>query len=821
MKFQELITKLESIENATVFKFDLSWINSKLTEQLDDFVKIVDNIISLYNSKYELIDNDSISFSGEIHVKGSTTYFEIRMAFFNTANLDYLITVEPNGNWENEVDSSIRTILRALPVDFKEIMFIHSSMDLEKATIVFDENKIYELGISKGVGIVTHIKSDILKRLNLPDSLFQIIRTSEGIYKVFKELNFESSISSAFKILVKKIQFIDKQNLEVGGVLTLPFPNNKYDVPSSFTVSKDLYQAKIKIDKSIKLNLPYFLAGDGIFVGNIEVDLQGSFILPEYNYGLFADFAIGQDVKPRSVSAQRNKLNDGELRIIYNSTSQATLIPVFIEAFAKEITVSKIVQLFAGKIIKLPDFLNQIVKFYSTYFYYCEPSQSRVLLNGVEARKGIALSSGVKILGLDAYCDFSSIEQQTKGNIILEPINISNLIKIEGDGYGSPSNYQGPPIKKGGVQLYFDSKGPTYFRTDVSVNLFDIYMFKTGANLQEEGLQFYYDLDLGFEKAQIDCLLKSIDSFSLKSKFDKIILGLKADLGILGKLSIDLSTSCEILFAIKSQTSDGKASLMVGFNLNGSAQKVSLAFNIKDIRSLEEVTRKAIIEMIISLLKTAEEWLKAILNGLIQLADNSIQQAKRIAENLIHEFGKTVEDAAKLLKKTGYTLERTTEILKDGFGKTAKEIASILKKAEYTTEQIAIALLSVLKVAPLEVFKLLKGLDEPIEEIGRALRSVSAELEKAIQNLALNDKDISKLLLGFGKTSDQAVDIFVDVLGKAENTISNALKDAGYKVEEVTRSLTRRFPKTPSRKPAKICVLKNPINGKCKKWIII
>src|SRR5690606_30985735 len=199
---------------------------------------------------------------------------------------------------------------------------------------------------------------------------------------------------------------------------------------------------------------------------------------------------IGQEVKPQSASISRNTLNDGELRVIYNSTSQATLIPAFIEAYAKEITLSKIVQLFAGKIISLPDFLNQIVKFYSTYFYYCEPSQNRILLNGVEAKKGIALSSGVKILGLDAYCEFSSIEEQTKGNVVLEPINIANLVKIEGDGTGSPKNYKGPVIKKGGVQLYFESKGPTYFRTDVAVNLFDVYKFKTGANVQEEGLQF-------------------------------------------------------------------------------------------------------------------------------------------------------------------------------------------------------------------------------------------------------------------------------------------------------------------------------------------
>lgn len=811
MTFQELQTELQTIKSGETFQFDLSWIDSNLTEQLDDFVKITDKIINLYNSKFGLIDKDTISFSGEIHVKGSTTYFEIRMAFFNNADLDYLITVEPNGNWENEVDGSIRTILRALPVNFKETMFIHSSMALEKATIVFDENKIYELGISKGVGIVTHIKSDLLKRLNLPDSLFQIVRTSEGIYKVFKELNFESSIANVFKILVRRIQFIDKQSIEVAGALTLPFPNNKYDVPSSFTVSKDLYQAKIKIDKSLKLNLPYFLAGVGISVGNIEVDLQGSFIQPEYNYGLFADFAIGQEVTPRNIPAQRNSLNDGELRIIYNSTSQATLIPVFIEAFAKEITLSKIVQLFAGKIIKLPDFLNQIVKFYSTYFYYCEPSQSRVLLNGVEAKKGIALSSGVRILGLDAYCEFSWIEQRTKGNIILEPINISNLVKIEGDGSGSPSNYKGPLIKKGGVQLYFDSEGPTYFRTDVSVNLFDIYKFKTGANVQEEGLQFYYDLDLGIVKTQIDCRLNSIDNFSLKSKFDTKLLGLKADLGILGKLSVDLTTNCQILFTIESQKSDGKASLMLGFSLNGYSQNINITFNIRDIRSLEEVIRKAITDSIISLLKTAEEWLKAIINGLIQLADNAIQQAKRIAENLINEFGKSVEDSAKLLKKAGYTLERTTAILKDGFGKTAKEIAPILKKAEYTTEQIANALLSFMRIAPVEVFKILNELKEPVEEIGKALRSVSSAIESALKDLGLGHQDAVKLLKGLGKSIDEQGRILKDVLGLGRDAANTALRIPGNVADEVERTIGRVFggggcTQHCSGWPVKICV---------------
>lgn len=793
MTFQEIQNQLQAVENGKTFRFDLSWINSELTEQLDDFVKIVDNILHLQKAVYELIDEKTISFYGEIHLKSSNAYFEVRIALFNNSELDYIITVEPNGDWESKVDSSIKKILKALPVDFNETMFIHSSMDLEKATIVFDETKIYELGVSKGIGIVTHLKSNLLKKLNLPDTLFQIVRTPEGIYNVYKELNFESSIANIFKILLKKVQLIDKQSIEVSGVLSLPFPNNAIDVPSSLVINRDLYQAKIKIDKSIKINFPYFLAGDGLYVGNIEVDLQGSFTQPQYNYGLYANFAIGQEVQPQSTSISRNTLNDGELRVIYNSTSQATLIPAFIEAYAKEITLSKIVQLFAGKIISLPDFLNQIVQFYSTYFYYCEPSQNRILLNGVEAKKGIALSSGVSILGLDAYCEFSSIEEQTKGNIVLEPINIANLVKIEGNGTGSPKKYQGPPIKKGGVQLYFDSKGPTYFRTDVFVNLFDVFKFKTGANVQEEGLQFYYDIDLGFVKAQIDCLLNTIDDFKMASKFDAKLIGLKADLGILGKFSLDLSTQCEILFAIKSQTSDSKASLIVGFNINGSTQTISLSFNIKDIRSLEEVIKKAIIDLIISLLKSAEEWLKAILNNAIKIADDLLQESKRIAENLINTFNKSVEDSTKLLKSAGYTLERTTEILKDGFEKTEKEIASVLKTAGYTTEQIANALLNVLKIAPVEVFNLLKNLNEPIEEIGKALQSVGGIIESSLKELGLGAQDAAKLLKGLGKTVDEQTKILKDVLGFSKDVTEQVLRGAGNAVKDVADAVGRVF----------------------------
>ena len=794
MIFQELKNTLQTVEDGGSLDFNLSWINSNLTEQLDDFIKIIDNIINLKNAKYSLINDNSFSVSGEILVGDTNIYFEVRMIIFNSpSDLDYLITVEPNGDWKNTVDESIKAILNTLPIDFEELIFINSSRDLEKATVVFDENKFYELGISKGAGIVTHIKSDLFKMLNLPDTLFQIAKTPEGVYKVYKRLNLESSIANIFKILIEKVEFRDVESLEVEGILTLPFPNNELNVPTSFVINKDLYQIQIHLDKNIKFSLPIFLAGAGLNLGNIEIDLQGSFIQPEFNYGLFADFAIGQEVTPRTISEDRSSLNDGELKIIYNSTSQATLIPVFLEAFAKEITLSKIVQLFAGKSVTIPDFLDQILRLYSTHFYYCAPSQNRILLNGVEAKQGIALSSEAEILGLKAYCELSSIEERTNGNIVLDPINIANLITIEGNSSGSPKNYSGPLIKEKGVQLFFDSKGPTYFRTDVIVNLFDIYNFKTGANVQENGLQFYYDIDLGFVKTQIDCLLNSIDNFKIASKFDTKLLGLKADLGVLGNLSLDLSIQCEILFFIKSQTSDGAASLAIYFNINGTDQNINLSFNVKDIRSLEDVIKNAIVDLLILLFKSAEQWLKAVLNGVIKIADDAFQESKRIAENLKNAFEQSVEDSAKLLQSAGYTVEKTTEILKDGFGQSANEIASALKTVGYTTEQIANALISVLQVAPVEVFKILKDLNEPIEDIGKALRSMSIEIENALKELALNEQDAAKLLKGLGKTVDEQARILKEVLGATRDATEAALQSAGNAIEDISEALSRVF----------------------------
>jgi hypothetical protein len=801
MTFDEIKQTVSLTKNGDKLQFDLAWIDSKLSGQLDDFVKIEANTLHLHHTKIELDEQESINISGKIYLKGlkqildkianSNTFFEFKLILFNTEKPDYLISIEPNGDWEKKTTGAVKSILKAMPVSFKDIMFLHSSLDLKKATIAFDESRVFELGISKGMGIVAYVNNPLLDLIKLPNTLFQITRSEDGVYKVFKELNFETAIAGLFKLAIKKMQFLSKESIELETNITVPLPGGNIEVPAFLRISKGEYAATIKIEKNIKLPLPYFLAGDGINVGNIEMDLQGSFSRPVYTYGLYGNFAIGGAVLLQDASPNRDLLNDGNLRIYYNSTTQATLIPVFVEAFAKEITLSKIVRLYAGKIIELPKFLDEIARFYSAYFYYCEPGQARVLVNGVKAKQGIALSSGVNILGLEAYAEFTAIEQRTTGNITLEPIKLAGLVEISGDGTGSPPKYTGPAIQKGGVQLYFDSDGPIFFRTDVKVKLFNAFEFKTGANIQEKGLQFYYNVNLGFARARIDCLLNSIDDFSFSSSFDAKLLGVKADLGPLGQLSANLSVTAFIQFAIKFKTSDGMGSLNLGFNFNGNLYAIDVSFDIQNIKAIEEIAKSAIVDLITKLISDPLIWLEGILEGMINIAEDAIEKAKEIATKLQATFNRTVEGAIKLINQAGFKVDEAVVILKEGFNRSVEDAARLLKEAGYSVEQIGESLINFYKQPVALICSILNPLFSP-QEIGNALKKYSAELLKELPALQQTFGDgIGLLLNGMGKTTAEAGQILKDVLNIGDNVVGDILRTAMFPVGEIDI----RFPK--------------------------
>lgn len=787
MTYLELKAIISSIEDGEKLEFDLSKISDEISSELNDFINL-DKKLNLFNAKINEINDQITSFYGEIRLKYSKVYFETNITLINNDTLDYIITIEPNGKWLKKINSTIKQTLDLLPVDFGETIFIHSSIDIPETSISFDENKIYEIAVIKRNSLATHVKTELLKILNLPDTLFFIQKTEEGIYRIFKDLQFHINLAGILKLDVNRININNKDSFSIDGNLELPFVNNTLDC--SVAMTTDSYHTRIKLEDEVKLPIQEILKG--LHIANLELDFHGSFLNPnEYVYGLSGNFAIGEPVNTKTEHDFSYKtLKPNEFNLKFNPTS-SSYVPVFFQAYVDKISMSKGITLITGTETNLPKFLDPI-KLYSTYIYYCAPNQQNLLLNGVKAKKGIAISSGINILGLDAYCEYSAIDNRTTGNIILEPINIANLIKIEGDAQGTPSSYNGPRIERGGVQLFFDSAGPIYFRTDVSVKLFDLFEFNAGASVQEKGLQFYTDIDLGIVRAQCDCLLKSIDDFQIKSNFEAEIIGLNADLGSLGKLSLNLDVFTEIDFSVKFKSSDSLANVLVGFSFNGAKKEIKLSINVKQLKNIEDYIRKEILELIESVLLTPLEWLKSILDGAIKIGENILEEAKEIAEKLEKQFERTIEQSAKLLKNAGYETEKAARILLNGFSSSTKDVAKVLLNVKYPVSEIAKVLNNLSEDTVREIFEVMKNIGAPIEEVAKGLKAVGSELQNVLKELNLSEKEAAELLKGLGKTVLEQAQILKN-LGIVKNVADTALRTAGNVASEVTSAISRVF----------------------------
>lgn len=812
MNYLELKNLVSEIDEGKKFEFNLSNISDSISKELDDFFKIADNSIHLFNSRINKINEKIISFYGEIRLKSSNVYFETNIVILNKDSLEYIITIEPNGKWVNKVSSKINNVVKHLPVSFGETIFIHSSLDLSEVSLRFDENKIYEVAVSKGNSLATHIESELLKILNIPDTLFFIQKTKDGIYKIFKNIKFNIDLAGILNLNVYKINIIDENSISVDSILKIPFLNgDDLSLDTSVSITEKNYHTRVKLLDNVRLPIQEIFKG--LTFSNLELDFQGSFVNPTSNiYGIGGNFTIGDQANVNSnhdFSYQTLKSN--EFNVKFNPIN-SSYVPIFFQAYLDELSMSKGITLISGKETNLPSFIDPI-KLYSTYIYYCAPNEQNILINGTIAKKGVAISSGINILGLDAYCEYSAIEDRTKGNIILEPINLANLIKIEGDANGTPSSYKGPKIKKGGVQLFFDSQGPIYFRTDVTVNIFDLFKFKTGANVQESGLQFYYDIDLGIVKTQCNCILNSIDDFQFTTSFEVTLIGLNADLGSLGKLNLDLDIFANIHFSIKMQSSDGLASLQFGFNFNGSNQKLNLSINVKDLKNIEDLIKKEAINLIKSIILSPLEWLKSIINEIIKVADDIIEEAKIIAKELEEKFNKTIEEAAKLLKNAGYETEKAARILLNGFTDSIEQVASILNSVNYPIEKITQAISKLTNKTIEEVFNIMRNIGAPLEEIGKGLKSLTTNLSNEfIKGLQLSEKEAASLLKGLGKSVEEQARILKDVLEVGRSAADTALRAVGNLGNEVTNAINKIFGGG-SGSCTRHCVVPKPFGG--------
>ena len=71
------------------------------------------------------------------------------------------------------------------------------------------------------------------------------------------------------------------------------------------------------------------------------------------------------------------------------------------------------------------------------------------------------------------------------------------------------------------------------------------------------------------------------------------------------------------------------ASLKLGFHFNGKIHAVEISFDIRNIKSIEDIIKKAIIEFIEKLLRDPLVWLQGVLEGAIKIDEEAIEKAKQ------------------------------------------------------------------------------------------------------------------------------------------------------------------------------------------------
>ncbi|NQU35082.1 MAG: hypothetical protein HQ521_17795 [Bacteroidetes bacterium] len=763
MDFLQIKKEFENIKQGSQIRFNLSNIDRDITAELKRFIKFYyKDLLYLWQTTYKEINSKVIMLVGDFEVKYTDTYFKICIYIIDNKEVEYYITVQPKENWLNEIGLDINSMIERLPVKFdtQNSLFIYSKTKLSKALISFGDRKNhfekeYQLRLQEGNILATHITSDLLEPLDLSDTLFEIEQTLDGGFNIHKSLDFEVNLVNILKIRLSEIYFNSAKSILLKGELNLSFGNRELKTNGDFTLTKENYQARIQLNEGEELPIP--IIKDRLTIDHVEIDIQGSIIEPsQYVFGIAGNFAIkGKPVVHHNThDFTYSSLKTNEFNLKFNPTT-SSYIPVFIQAYVDEINLSDAITLLTGKRLILPSFIN-IVKLYSTYVYYCAPGQKNILLNGVPAKEGIALSSGIEFFGLNAYCDFSFLKNEgASGKVQVEKILIGDVLSIKGYGSGTPPNYNGPQIGPDSIEMSFNTNGSPYLESSFQINLLNTLVAKVPkAVFSKDGLEFECEIKIGPVNADLECVLRDIDFFKLKSEFDIKLIGIHIDLDVLGKIDIDLEIGTALTFILKSGIPAASFRIWLNFN-NSKLVSQTISFDFEKIKQLDSVI-EALGEKLIKELVTLDplEWLKAIYEGIIKLGENAIEEAKKIASVLIDVFENTADDAVVLMQNAKFELDKIAFILEKGFKKSFEEIANIFKNVHVAIADISEILNKVFRIEP---------------------------------------KDIAILFEGIGYGVSDVADVLVDVFKLKEAEINSILKKAGFPVKAIADVLGTIF----------------------------
>lgn len=348
----------------------------------------------------------------------------------------------------------------------------------------------------------------------------------------------------------------------------------------------------------------------------------------------------------------------------------------------------------------------------------------------------------------------------------------------------------------------------------------------TTVTLSESFISGRYDLDWKIQGSLgsiTDMFLSGAINFLLNGKFDLAkLLNVRANLG---KLKINTSAYADVEMGYQSNKAyidlDGRfafAGESFSFNIEAAANNAQMT-------KLSKLVLNEIKTVVTNLYDTAEEWLSALDDGIVeiskaagtvgkalksgykqtskeatQLLNKSGRTAEQIGSELKNGFNTSAQNAARLLKDVGHNADNVTRMLQKSYGSSRKDIAKTLKGIGHNANTVAKSLKNVTKASPSVIAKEMKAAGINANEIGNALKGIGQTDEavgKLLKSAGFAVKDVSKVLKNTLRVDSEKAAKYLrsagfsskdiakmlkagDLWNKGHKSVAKAMKKAGY-----------------------------------------
>jgi len=779
MKFSEFKQQIELSVTKGYVEVSIPTISTKI-DTIKDIIG--SELLKMNFEELPLISESQINISGKFHLTNKVTFL-ISATFINeNESIGHIFKINPGNNWANAASGEFKRILSLIPVNIESWGVIFNSSELHNYSIRVGERSVIS-NLDKGVSYFFTLKSKILSILHLDEQVFALKISTHDTLQFLTISNVDLSLGSLFTIKFKEISIPAIDTISLHGVANINF----FGIELSYTGEIKLGVKSVSVIIPINAEfIPSFLPLlNSITLKNTMVAITGSIQSGIFSIGLSGDFAI------------QGSTSKGEYEVWQTPTPNT--IPDLFQFQASRITMSDILTVMSGLIVKLPEFFDKFILLEKVYGYYAS-KPGIMTKSGFISKVGMAAHSDIIIFGYQSYGHFEAFaDKGIKGKLLLNPLKFGTLLEISGN--GQATWYNNRKYSANCIEFSVDTSNSEIL-ADINIIFLKQMRQSVVGKFSITGFNFIVKYtgpgkigDLQFNSILEKSHLRMHSAFTLSTE----IQFLYQAFNFAYSLGIDVSLSIE----------GGMEDIPVmKVSAKGFMGGISVSFFVlmdpSQINSLEELLLEKIKKMFLELFKDASQFLKAIVEGVLKYTGRYADQLySKVGQYMRDIYKCSVEETVVLMRKAEFQIGHIVSSISEFAGHDILKVVDVFESVGMTMEEIAQGLKESFsryaretKMVVEDVALILKTAGYEIEKIIRLLLDVSQEtkyLVKALYNIGYQALEVAKALKNINRPIEEVGEAITQAFYDVTNTtLPVILKGAGYlpkEVEKLTRNI--------------------------------